>query len=353
MTVQTYAAEVRRTLADLPPATYDELLEDLDDHLAEAAAELGVGAGGDLQTALGPPQEYARELRRAAGLAAEPVVAPATSARLRSQVDRLAASDPVRAALAFLPELRPAWWVLRAWLAVVALSFVTGPRSLLLPFGLLLSVPVVAAAIVLSVRLGRRAQARPPVEPGRRLLVLAGNAALGLVALLVLGGVAQSGTGSSYADPAPYAGPGPTLTRADGTPITNLFPYSSDGQPLSGVLLYDQDGRPVDNLSTSRAEDGRTLERVLPSGQAPPPSNSYPQQQRLASDGTDPLAPPQVLMPDATPSPSPTESSAPSATPSASASPPASPSPTSSPRRSVAPSASPAGSPRPGPVPTR
>jgi hypothetical protein len=62
--VADYLARVRAALADLPPRTRDELLEDLPDHLAEIAAE------GDepLESRLGPPQAYAAELRAAANL---------------------------------------------------------------------------------------------------------------------------------------------------------------------------------------------------------------------------------------------------------------------------------------------
>lgn len=343
MTIQTttqYAAQVRQALADLPPAIFEELLEDLDEHLAEVAAE----SGGDLGSTLGAPQAYARELRRAAGLPPGPELAnDSAPAWVRAKVDHMLASDPGQATLAFLPELRPAWWVLRAWLAVVALSFVTGIGSVLLPFGLLLSVPVLAAAIVLSVRLGRWAQARPVVDPRQRLLTVAGNATLALVALFVLVGVGQSGTGNSYAGPG-YVDPQPTLARADGTPITNLYPYSTDGQPLSGVLLYDQDGRSVDNLSTNTFE-GQEIVRALTPGQPPPPSNSYPQAQQVRSyDGPEP-----TLLPLPGPAlPTPSAEASPSATPS--------PSPTALPRPSPAASASAspgATAPAAGPSPTR
>ncbi|MFD0638102.1 hypothetical protein ACFQ9X_47685 [Catenulispora yoronensis] len=62
--VAAYAAEVRAQLVDLPPADSAELLEDLEDHLREVAAE-DVGA---LRERLGAPATYARELRQAAGL---------------------------------------------------------------------------------------------------------------------------------------------------------------------------------------------------------------------------------------------------------------------------------------------
>jgi hypothetical protein len=59
--VLTYAAQVRAALADLPQEQVAEVLEDLDQHLAEVAAEEGVS----LVARLGPAEEYAAELRPA------------------------------------------------------------------------------------------------------------------------------------------------------------------------------------------------------------------------------------------------------------------------------------------------
>lgn len=44
-------------------------------------------------------------------------------------VEQLRQHSVVRSVLAFLPELRPAWWVLRAWLALLALDYLFGTRS--------------------------------------------------------------------------------------------------------------------------------------------------------------------------------------------------------------------------------
>ena len=59
--VATYAATVRAQLADLPAMERDVLLEDLEQHLAEVAAE----GEGSLVDRLGPPEDYAVELRAA------------------------------------------------------------------------------------------------------------------------------------------------------------------------------------------------------------------------------------------------------------------------------------------------
>src|SRR5207253_11051308 len=63
--VATYAASVRTALSDLPSDQAEVLLEDLEDHLREIAAD----AGGPLAERLGPPEQYAQELRAAYGAA--------------------------------------------------------------------------------------------------------------------------------------------------------------------------------------------------------------------------------------------------------------------------------------------
>ena len=62
--VREYLAAVSRELADLPADERDDLLEDLDSHLHEVIAE----GEGSLEQRLGPPAQYAAELRASAGL---------------------------------------------------------------------------------------------------------------------------------------------------------------------------------------------------------------------------------------------------------------------------------------------
>src|SRR5438445_7153055 len=117
--VASYAASVRAALSDLPRDQAEVLLEGLEDHLREIASE----AGGPLAERLGPPEQYAQELRaaygasRASGRRQDPLFRD-----LRLAVNRLTGSAWYRQVRAFLPELRPAWWVLRAYLAVLILA---------------------------------------------------------------------------------------------------------------------------------------------------------------------------------------------------------------------------------------
>ncbi len=64
--VARHATAVRAAFADLAGPDRELLLEDLEDHLQEVAAE----AGGPLSERLGRPEAYAAELRASAGLPA-------------------------------------------------------------------------------------------------------------------------------------------------------------------------------------------------------------------------------------------------------------------------------------------
>ncbi|MGY2064463.1 HAAS signaling domain-containing protein [Blastococcus sp. SYSU DS0619] len=278
--VLAYARDVRAELADVPADRLAEVLDDLEEHLVEVAGE----GGEPLTVRLGPPAEYAAELRRAAGLPGrtEPTGttgAPGATwrAELDERLDRLRSSRQFAAVRDFLPELRPAWWVLRAWAPLVAVDAVLfGRTSFPVPsLGVspLVGLVVTGAAITWSVRRGLRARRDPGT--GATWLAVAVNGALALLAFVALVAVADQPEPVQAYD---YAVPGPTtLTHEDGSPITNIHPYSSTGEPLSGVLLYDQDGRPIDNLA-EYTSDGEEIQRLAED--PPAPANAYPQVQR-------------------------------------------------------------------------
>ena len=308
--VRAYARQVRAALADVPTAQLVELLDDLEEHLVEVAAE----GGEPLTVRLGPPAEYAAELRRAAGLAEPAVPADRPVAGWRAEfgagVDRLQASPAYGAVRDFLPELRPAWWVLRAWAALVAAdALLAGSDSFPVPtFGVgpVIGLVLTAAAVTWSVRRGLRVRRDPGLA--HRRLAVAANGALALLAL-----VAVFGAGGSP-EPAMAWNTGvpssPDLAHEDGTPITNIHPYSSTGEPLEGVLLYDQDGRPIDNLAPYTADGGEVRRLDV----APPaPANAFPQQQRVLT--WDESGREVWVEPDTAPDPEPESEPAPSAVP--------------------------------------
>ena len=304
--VATYAASVRAALALLIPLAESEresLLEDLEDHLAEVASESGV----PLQERLGKPEDYAAELRLAytGGAGATTRRRPvrdAVKALISSAID----TKTYREMHALFPELRPGWWVLRAYLAVLVLTYVFGTRHNLRPIPNpfsslgLLQILATLVAIVVSVRLGRRGVSR---SRGWRGAALVGNVAIAIFALPVLVGMSTN-HGYSYSTAQP---PQRYVTDVEagyyyGT-FTNIYPYTSDGRPLKDILLYDQNGRPLTIAPLKYpgvvtdyplGTDGRQI------------TNEYPLNQRRPNG--DRIPPPWVNLPlsSTTPSPMPT-----------------------------------------------
>jgi hypothetical protein len=288
--VARYAAAVRAAFADLPESEREMLLEDLEDHLVEVAAE----TGGPLEERLGQPESYAAELRASAGLPAagaarrrRPVGARLRTSRGGRRLERLwraALAHPAGGAIVgFLPELRPAWWVVRGWLAVMLASFglsVLFTHDTTFPVPTILGSQVVgllatAAAVAGSVALGRRSAA---TRQGRRLIT-AGNAALGLFALLLAldVGAGYAGVQEPYPEEylATYPQPASGL-RLDGREISNLFAFDADGKPLRSFYLVDQDGNPV----VATQLDNPDLEQRLPLDRAGNAvGNRYPREQ--------------------------------------------------------------------------
>jgi hypothetical protein len=262
---------VKAELDDLPEEDRDELLEDLEEHLLEVAAE----DDGTLEQRLGPPASYAEELRASAGLPSrdqtlarrpgQRLADKLTRSRMWSAGARLAESSQFRSFRAFVKELAPGWWVLRGYLGVVALAQITGGVSnddFPIPYGGT-GILLVAGAILVSVWLGRRGQ------QGRkgRVLSIALSIAVAVIASGALAGW-DSGAYAYYEEQPPFTG---YLSHADGTAIANICPYSSDGKLLSTVLLFDQGGRPIVN-TVPGLPDGRELERP-----GPTILNAYPQ----------------------------------------------------------------------------
>jgi len=241
--VATYVREVRAELADLPTEDIDDLTGGMEADLSELAAE----RGGDLAGRLGTPRLYAAELRAAAGL---PERATGTVPRRRPLSEAVAharASFTVlteqhswlRSVRGFLASIRPAWWVLRGYLAAWALwSFIDGMRGVRPPQGVL-QLAMALAAIIISVQLGRgwlrhMAMTRP-------LLVL-GNATAVVVMLIAATAGVTSGEPNFYtATDSPL--PGVSL---NGQQVGNIYAYDSDGKRMTGVRLFAQNGRPLD-----------------------------------------------------------------------------------------------------------
>ncbi|WP_433052149.1 HAAS signaling domain-containing protein [Dactylosporangium sp. CS-033363] len=232
--IDFYLERVAAALADLPQEVRDDLLEDLPAHFAEVLEE----QGGSLVERLGPPAEYAAELRAAAGIESTGGAGGAVRAgidldkvreRLRIADERSGRVIGYERASDFLRLLRPAWWVARG-VAVVVLIFaldIIPTDRLDDPIGWVL----IAAAVIVSVRLG--ATGRPRMHR----FVGYGITALGILGVLVMGANLDRLGGSTYYTPNSSYNPYEN--------VRDVYPVDENGRPLHDVVLYDQDGNVI------------------------------------------------------------------------------------------------------------
>jgi len=311
--VRGYAQAVRLHLADLGPDVAEDLTDGLEADLTEAVLDSGgapAEATGtqafDLAGRFGPADQYATELRTAAGL---PPAAPARRARRgparvigeawtvvsdrwRTVWRPLTSTPGWAAAVGFVRSLAPAWWILRGW--VVA-------QAVLWPYGLTeislwpASTPgriLVVAAIVVSIQWGRGMWV-PRWAWFPRAVAVASVAAGVLAIPLVLdveadsrptvagaptydsgwndgfysAQVAQASTGSEGRADGIWV---------DGMQVSNIFAYDSAGDPIRDVQLFDDRGRPVRTIGG---------EATWTTWSVPDVAGSWSFQPALASDG--------------------------------------------------------------------
>ncbi len=254
--VHLFVTAVRERLADLSADEREELVGGLEADISDLVAEHGVEALPD-------PGSYAAELRVAAGFT--PESAPTDegarvglAAWVTTVLDRAHerwegfAGGVPGSPWEFLVSLRPAWWVLRAWVALQLVDLLLGSGSYNYGLSVVPSlhqwgVPLLLLAVAVSVQLGRG-----KLWPGRKR-----SGAFGRVVLLGLNAFAvalvpvtfdsvfttkdaalyHDGVEQSYSQP-----PGEGLSF-NGEPIANIYPYDAAGHLLTGVQLVDRQGR--------------------------------------------------------------------------------------------------------------
>lgn len=261
-TVAHYAAQVRAHLVGMSPEQVDDLTDGLEADLADALADVdGSTAPGstdgavvpDLVARFGPPAEYARELRAAAGLP-EPDALPRAGGP-RAALSRSRARWRVRAERAlgrlraqpWWPgvrdlglSVRPLWWLLRAWVVyqVLMQTLTSGwgrggwtPSNV--PTFLLL-----VAVLLVSVQWGRG------LWVPRRLHLLPRAVSVGalVLALPALVWAANASAPVTYVYEEGYQADG---VWVDGVQVSNLFVYDAEGNPLRDVQVYDDRGQAV------------------------------------------------------------------------------------------------------------
>jgi hypothetical protein len=366
--VAAFVAQVRAYLSDLTPDEVEELAGGLEADLDERIAET---LPGTAPADLGDPAAYAAELRAAAGLPPRgttrrpqrPPLRDRLRERVRPYTDAVARQPWWPQTRESLVALRPAWWLLRAWVAFQILTFGAGlPGGLgqLLLLLLLAGLSVALGRGLLDARLGL-----PRRDWVRRVLV--GLNVFAVVAL-PFGLAAVGGTNYVYVDES--SGGSVAGLAMDGAQIGNIFAYDAQGNPIPLVQLYDQDGRPLkvehqswyDEAGTQVFSDVSGTRQVAPwvddRGQArwnifPLPDASVPSptygpngEPTVAGEPSSSTAPPPlVAVPPVTGVYGVPGAEVPGASPSPSPSPSVSASPSVSPSASGKASASPTGSP--------
>ncbi len=263
--IADYRIAVERHLADLPASIREDLLNGLEEHLAEVSADLKPGV--PLSHLLGSPEAYARELRETAEFPRENAgdrfrrsmwrMADPSFAWARGTADKFTGSAGVGEVGEFGRTLRPAWWVLRGFIAaaVVTHIFIFGNDSLREAvlstgfFGLLFIVAIALAFVWLSLRLGVRAQ-----EWSRRSrrLVAASGIALVAVGMLTFSWVADGFV--YYREPVVgYS----TAHDVVDEGVSDVYVYDENGELLTGVYLFDQHGNPLYLGDPWSCDDGR------------------------------------------------------------------------------------------------
>ena len=233
--VTAYLAAVSEALSDLPQEERDDLLAEVETSLVEA--------GGPVAARLGPPDEFAAELRAAAGLHREPDAGRPES-RLLAWLRKAAADRRVAAARPVLARLAPIWWAVRGYVVVAALAMLVCatwssshpqvPRLGTGATGLL----AIVVAVALSVVLGLRGFRGP-------IWTLA-NVALAFAALPVAQHLAERAPQQLIVAYVQTSVAEPQVLTYDMAPVRNIYPFTRSGRLLHDVLLYDGRGYPLE-----------------------------------------------------------------------------------------------------------
>lgn len=315
--VRGYAQAVRLHLADLGPEVADDLTDGLEADLTEAVLDEAATAADtvgtqafDLVARFGPADEYATELRTAAGL---PPSGPAEqgargpgralreawtagSERWRAAWEPLTSTPAWAAVAGFALSLAPAWWILRGWVGAQVVMWPFGMSDVTLWPSSTAGQVLVIAAIVISVQWGRgrwvprwtwfpRAVAVASVAAGLLAIpMVADVAADSRPAVASYGTGYDSGWNAGFYDAQITAagggssidGNGTDGVWVDGVRVSNLFAYDAAGDPIRDVQLFDDRGRPVRTIGSDATWDTWSVPDV---------AGDWSFQPAIASDG--------------------------------------------------------------------
>ena len=281
--VAAFVTRVRAHLADLTEEECEELVGGLEADLSDQAAD------GTL--VLPDPRQYAEELRAAAGLPmARRFPGPRFGPARTWWFAVTEHNQATRQVWALLEAMRPAWWVLRAWVAVTLLDQLAGEWEYVTLWPTLgvpgLGVFLLVVAVVISVLVGQ-GRLWPGSGPDRT--TLARSVLLALNALAVVAPLTFSSDGSHVESSVavPYREPERPVLHNGPDVVRNIYAYDAAGQPLVGVQLFDQKGRPVEVAAQSSMGTGKERAVTCPwLNGTTPLFNVFPLPQRLQRQGT-------------------------------------------------------------------
>ena len=167
---------------------------------------------------------------------------PARAARPRPRPGRRAGIEAVpairrRAVLDFLPELRPAWWVMRAWLLVYQVPWWQrrhGHRRVPVPRGARLGGAGRRGRRRRGGAVGAAGRRRPPIRgrlagerPGHRRACCCSCGAVNDAQVFLVETRPADASRPTFA-------PGASAQHTDGGAISNIYAYDANGEPLDG-----------------------------------------------------------------------------------------------------------------------
>ena len=258
--VVAFAAAVREALSDLPSDAIDELVDGLEADLSEQAAD----SAADFQ--FGDPDDYAAELRSAAGLPDRAHLKGAGRQGVQDYLRRLDELDRrvwqrIRTdrfggwLIDTLIALRPVWWVARGWVLYIMLAPLIGADSntFFLPGSNLGEWMLLTALVLLSVQWGRGRWARTKfLQVARTIVSIVTAIALPFLLVAAANSVQQA---IDYAYIVENTVP-PGMA-VDGERVRNIYAYDAGGNPIDAVQLFDQNGNPLTTVGTCQSPDSR------------------------------------------------------------------------------------------------
>lgn len=238
-----YLTRVAEGLSDLAAEDREEVIQDLEAHLAELPDD-------SVEDTLGKPEAFVAEFRVSAGLDE-----PHRTGRLdslRRRIGRLEIRAQRLGQVLNWTTIRPLWVWTRGWLVVSVFAGLTQETPFLrfpipsIEFQSAVGAVLVAGATWLSVWLDKNHR-HPLRDIGTVLYSSTAVLALliGILSPISLTKPQHFDESITYPQ---------QLTASDGTPIENIYAYDLEGSPVE-VLLFDQEGRPLLSLPTYVYDD--------------------------------------------------------------------------------------------------